>query len=184
MERWEDWQKPYEHGTIVIWPPDEVRAIVNAQRQANDPLSQSYCETHISVTQPLLREPSIEQWSMLEDVAHSKEPFKIRYGPLQSFLPYPCIWYQVEPAGKVLDLRSALHQTSLFNVEMKHPANFIPHMTITEGLSGPDVTENLLVALQSESGCGRFTVRALAWIVPDSVFHFSIRRTLGLGRAA
>ncbi len=54
MENWQDWQKPYQHGMMVIWPPAAVRKTVNQQRESLDPLSASYCEAHISLTQPLI----------------------------------------------------------------------------------------------------------------------------------
>lgn len=41
MKSWEEWQKSYQYGLIVIRPPDEIRDLVNKQREEYDPLSQS-----------------------------------------------------------------------------------------------------------------------------------------------
>ena len=71
MDSRQDWQKLYQFGTIVIWPPDEVRVVVNKQREKNDPLSQSYCEAHISVTQPLLKELFKNEWDQVLRVVES-----------------------------------------------------------------------------------------------------------------
>ncbi len=180
MDHWEDWQKPYQFGTLVIWPPDEVREIVNSQRERIDPVSQSYCETHISVTQPLSRRLETEEWDRLGDLLVSFGSFIIEYGPLNTFLPYPCIWYEIRPTNRVLELRDTLHQTGYFNLDMKHPQNFIPHMTITEGVSGPELDEDLLHMLQQESGNGSFQCEGLAYIVPDSDFRFRVSRILPL----
>jgi len=180
MENWEDWQKPYQFGTLVIWPPDEIREIVNSQRERIDPVSQSYCETHISVTQPLCRWLEAEEWDRLGVLLASFDSFLIEYGPLNTFLPYPCIWYEIKPVNRVLELRNSLHQTGYFNLEMKHPQNFIPHITITEGLSGLEVDKDLFQTLQQESGKGSFQCEELAYIVPDQDFRFYISRILPL----
>ena len=151
---------------------------VNSQREKYDPVSSSYCETHISITQPLSRNLSGEEWDKLVTLLSGIESFKISYGPLKSFLPYPCIWYEIKPAEKVLALRYLLHQTGCFNLEMEHPQNFIPHMTITEGLSGPEVNENLLQMLQEESGQGSFQCEGLSYIIPNEDFRFHVKKFL------
>ena len=180
MDSRQDWQQPYQFGTIVIWPPDEVRVVVNKQREENDPLSQSYCEAHISVTQPLLKDLSESEWNQVLSVAKDFRSFQINFGPLNSFLPYPCIWYEIEPRERILELRHALHQTGFFNLTLPHTEGFIPHMTITEELSGPVVDENLLKRLQNESRQGSFLCQGLAFIVPDQQFCFKVAKTLPL----
>ena len=180
MDNWEDWQKPYQHGTIVIWPPYEIREIVNAQREAYDPISRSICEAHITVTQPFSKFLSDVEWDSLFKLLNAYDPFKIEYGPLKSFLPYPCIWYEIQPKETVLELRSALHNTGFFNLGLKYTEGFIPHMTITEGLSGPSVDESLLDALQLKSRRGTFLCRELAYIVPEDRFYFRVVKVLPL----
>jgi len=180
MESWEEWQKPYQFGTIAIWPPDEVREVVNLQREEYDPVSRAYCEAHITVTEPFIRRPSSQDWARIEEALLSFHPFEVRYGPLNTFLPYPCIWYEIEPKELVIGIRNALHQTGLFRLESKHAANFMPHMTITEGLSGPKVDDSLLRRLQRESGKGTFLCEDLAYIVPDARFRFRVDKRLRL----
>lgn len=180
MDDWEEWQRPYEYGTIVVRPPDEIRRVVNSQRRRYDPLSQSYSETHITITQPLLERLDPVAWDQLSAVVARYASFEITYGPLKSFLPYPCIWYAIQPAEQVLELREALHRTGYFNLEMEHTDDFIPHMTITEGLSGPTVDEGLLERLQAESREGTFLCSGLSHIVPDSRFRFQVKRFLPL----
>jgi 2'-5' RNA ligase len=181
MKQWEEWQKPYQSGTIVIKPPSQVRAVVDAQRKKYDPVSHQYSETHISVTQPLLGKLAESEWDHLQNLLADIKPFQIDYGPLNSFLPYPCIWYEIEPRDQILALRKTLHQTGYFNLGIRHPENFIPHMTITEGLSGPTVDDRLLLKLKEESGTGSFQCEDLVLIVPDGDFHFHVRRRLALG---
>ena len=106
MDHWEEWQKVYLHGTFVIWPPDDVREIINRQRYEYDPKSASICETHITLTQPLLKPLSKEDWNRIQEISSNIIPFEIQYGPLKSFLPYPCIWYEIQPVKIILDLRN------------------------------------------------------------------------------
>jgi len=180
MISWEDWQQPYRFGTLVIWPPDALREIVNSQRERIDPVSGSYCEAHITVTQPLSGYLGDEEWDRLETILSSIVSFEISYGLLKTFFPNPCIWYEVQPTETVLKLRNVLHQTGFFNLGMKHPQNFIPHMTITEGLSGPKVDENLFQMLQGESGIGSFQCQGLSYIVPGEDFRFQVKKFLSL----
>jgi 2'-5' RNA ligase len=181
VEDWQDWQKVYRFGTMVIWPPDDVREVVNRLREAHDPVSQSICEAHITLTQPLLQPLSDREWAEVTRIVGSFAPFEITYGPLNSFLPYPCIWYEIRPMEKVLEIRRALHETGFFNLALPHTEGFIPHMTITEGQSGPSVNEALLESLQSRVQSGSFWCSDVAYIVPDRTFHFEVARRLPLG---
>ena len=180
MKDWQEWQEPYQFGTIVILPPVEIRSVVNNQREVYDPASLSICETHITVTQPLLRNLSEAEWDHVKHIVESFNRFQIEYGPLNSFLPYPCIWYEIRPIEKVLEIRQTLHQTGFFNLDLPHTDDFIPHMTITEGLSGPTVDEDLLNKLQEESNSETFQCQELVHIAPDPDFRFQTIKTLSL----
>ena len=180
MGSWPDWGKRFKPGLFIIQPPDHVSSIVNAQREANDPLSQSTIGAHITLTQPLLNDPSESEWALLVQALEKIQPFEICYGPIKSFLPYPCIWYDVQPAEQVLEIRSILHQTGLFNLQEGYIDDFIPHMTITEGQSGPEVTPDLLEKLQNESQPGAFLCEELVLSVPDQNFHFFSRKNISL----
>ena len=181
MDHWEDWQRNYLHGILVIWPPDEVRDIVNRQRKEVDPKSAAISEAHITLTQPLLRKLDPTGWDEIQKIASQFQPFEIEYGPLRSFLPYPCIWYDIQPMDKVLKIREALHTTGFFNLSLPHTDGFIPHMTITEQLSGPEVNLQLLEDLQAESSSGKFTLSEITLIEPDDEFTFHVRRNIPLG---
>ncbi|MFV1949166.1 MAG: 2'-5' RNA ligase family protein [Anaerolineales bacterium] len=180
MDHWEEWQKVYQHGTIVIWPPAEAREIVNHQREKYDPVSASFCGAHITLTQPLLNPLSDAEWGNIQDILRGFPAFEIQYGPIKSFLPYPCIWYEIQPGDKILALRHALHQMGYFNLSLKHTDVFIPHMSITEGLSGPPVDEELLTILQEQSSQGSFVCQDAVHIVPDESFCFGVEKRLSL----
>jgi 2'-5' RNA ligase len=184
METWKDWQKPYQYGMLLIWPPDEVREIVNAQRATYDPVSLAICDAHVTVTQMLRRPLTNMEWDEIRAVVRCHPAFEITYGPINSFLPYPCLWYEIHPRERVLALRRDLHATGYFNLDIHHPENFMPHMTITEQLSGtPIVDAALLAQVQSESCPGTFRCDSLAYIVPNADFHFEVVDRLPLGGA-
>jgi 2'-5' RNA ligase len=181
MEHWEEWQKVYQFGTLVIWPADHVREIINNQRQEFDPKSAAICEAHITLTQPLIHPLDEHEWKEVQTTASQFLSFEIRYGPLKSFLPYPCIWYEVQPVERILEIREALHKTGFFDLSQPHTRGFIPHMTITEGLSGPAVDESLFAELQKQSHPGSFTCSQIAFIRPDEKFSFSVHEFINLG---
>lgn len=180
MEEWAEWQKVYSYGSLVIWPSDHVREAVNRLRHEYDPVSQSFCEAHITLTHPLLRQPSEKEWDNLSDIVSGFKSFEIRYGPINTFLPYPCIWFEIHPSEVVQAIRQALHASGLFNLDLPHTDDFIPHMTITEGQSDIEVTNDLLAKLRDEIPGGKFLCTEITLIVPDQHFHFGIQRQLPL----
>ena len=184
MDHWEEWQKVYQYGTLVIWPPDTVRDVVSRQREEFDPKSASICQAHITLTQPLLQPLDSSKSNELSRIASTFHPFEVRYGPLKSFLPYPCIWYNIHPVNEILEIREALHRTGFFDLSLPHTEGFIPHMTITEGLSGPEVNERLLEDLQARSRPGKFIFSEITLIKPDEEFSFNAQRKYALGRTA
>jgi 2'-5' RNA ligase len=133
------------------------------------------------VSEPFLERPTESDWALLLQALAGIEPFLINYGPVKSFLPYPCIWYDVQPAERVLYIREILHQTGLFNLDQGYIEDFIPHMTITEGQSGPEVTEALLEQIQGESKSGSFFCEELIFSAPGPDFHFRLLKGIPLG---
>ena len=61
--KWENWQRDYRLGLILIMPPPEVSQQIDPLRAKYDFRSFSYCPTHISVSDPLRREltPDLEE---------------------------------------------------------------------------------------------------------------------------
>jgi 2'-5' RNA ligase len=184
MSEWANWQESFRHGVLVIVPPARVRRTVDGLRAEYDPTSHSYFGTHITLTQPLVRQPREDDWARLVQTAAGFDAFRIEYGPLGSFLPYPCIWFRISPKERVLAIRQAFHDGGLFDLGLPHTNDFVPHMTITEGSSSRKVDEGLLAELRGRSVGGFFTCREIAYIIPDSRFRFAVRRTLKLRRRA
>ncbi len=177
----EAWKKPYRHGTLVIRPPQVVRNYVNQWRQQYDPVSHSYAEAHITLTQPFRNPVGDRVLSEIESLLAPERPFEISYGPLRSFLPSPVLWLEVQPADRVLALRQKLHELGLFDLSLPHTEDFVPHMTVTEGLSGTPVDEELHRMLAARIADGSFLCSKIAFIQPDDDFRFQVIREIPLG---
>ena len=173
-------RKNFRYGTLVIMPPAQVRSMVDQLHAEYDPASHAWYGAHITLTQPFVRQPREDDWARLAQVTARFDALRIEYGPLRSFLPYPCIWFEIRPKDRVLTLRRTLHDVGLFNLGLPHTDDFIPHMTITEGRSGPRVDEGLLATLRDRCVGGSFLCAGVAYYVPDARFHFTVERTLAL----
>jgi hypothetical protein len=175
---WDDWQREYRLGLILILPPDELRRQVDALRREHDPRSVAICEAHISLSEPLMKEwsPGLEREVCA--VLATVEPFEIRYGPLRTFDPYPGVAYRIEPEDRFFALRTKLHATSAFEGSALRRKDIPPHMTIAEYLPDMPASEALLDSLQGKVPEGAFLCDHLTLIVPDEGFRF--RRVLDL----
>lgn len=178
MQHWAEWQRAYVHGVILVWPPEDVRSRINPLRTIHDPVSQSACEAHISLTPPFRASPSEQDWQAIDRAIAQHPPMDITYGPVNSF-GLNVIYLEVHPFGALAALRNALLASGLFAAP-EH-ATFVPHMTITEGLSGIQITTELLDGLRTTVAGGTFRLRDLAYIRPDKNFHFAVKRTVVLG---
>lgn len=185
--QWTEWQKGYRHGAIMIWPPESVRAEINPLRARYCSIAHSYCETHISLTQPLLRPLDAANWTRLEQIVAGFQPFTIHYGPLRTWSEGRIIYFAIEPAETILDIRDVLHQTGLFDLDRPFTEGFVPHMTIQEGYAegteGADVVDAeqgraRYHELKGTLTGGSFICTRLTYLVPDPRFHFEVVRTL------
>ena len=175
---WEQWQREYRLGLILILPPDAIGKQVNALRQEHDPKSASICEAHISLSEPLTKEFSPEVEREVRDALSTVEPFEIRYGPLRTFDPYPGVAYKIEPEDRFFQLRSTLHRTSAFEGSQFKRKDIPPHMTIAEFVPDMQASEALRERLQGNVPEGSFPCDKLTLIIPDDGFRF--RRILEL----
>ena len=180
---WEPWQRAYQHGTLVIWPPDSDRESVGQWREQLDPTSHGFAEAHITVTQPLKARLTTDILDRLTTILRAENNFEVTYGPLRSFLPSPVLWLEVQPAGRVVELRRKLHLTGAFDLSLPHTEDFVPHMTITEGLSGPQVDHALFQSTRDRIECGSFDCSGVVYLVPDDSFRFHVEREIRFGDA-
>lgn len=179
----DDFRGHYRFGTFVIWPPDDLRAQVNTLRQRYDPASQGICDAHITLTQPFLAEPSERDWVEIERVAAAHVPLTVNYGPLDTFLPYPCVYLDVQPDEPLRALQRALYDLGLFNLALpfSDPEQYVFHMSITDGYPDEAQTRQILDALRGSEPHGSFVASEIVYIRPDERFHFSEDRAFELG---
>ena len=180
----EGWERPFLPGILLVFPPDRTRAKVDRLRWKLDPDSAAKVPAHITVTQPFRDQPDDEAFARVRDVLAGFEPFEVKYGPLRNFLPCPCIWFRIEPTGMLVEMRRALHATGLFNTDLPHTDDFIPHMSVTDGKPCAEETEELFRDLRGKVRGGRFKVDRLAYTRPDWQLRFLTVAELPLGKPA
>ena len=179
MTHWEAWQREYQFGIVLIHPPDPLRREVNALRARYDPRSQSYCDAHISLTVPLPRPVTEDDWAELESIASGLAPISIKCGPLMNYLPHPGVCLAIQPQEELDDLRAALETASAFAGAPARRYPFSAHMTIAEFITA-DETETLMVELADLAPQGSFPCTGVSYAVPDESFHFTERKRLKL----
>src|SRR5687767_1846222 len=111
---WDEWQFEYRYGAFYIFPPTGVIEAIDLLRKTYDPKSDSYCQAHISLSEPLKHPLTKSNLEELITRLSSLEPFDIQYGPLRSFPPYPGVAYTMAPEDRFRELRSTIHSTSMY----------------------------------------------------------------------
>jgi 2'-5' RNA ligase len=178
---WKAWYDAYRFGIVLIYPPEPLRSLVNALREAYDPKSRAICDAHISLTVPLPRGLTESDCEALESITATHQAFSIRYGPLRHYLPAPGVCLRIEPEDTLDRLRRSLEAASCFTGAMPRPYPFSPHMTIAEYVTA-DETEALMAELRESAPEGEFRCSSVSLAVPDVRFHFDERRRFALAQ--
>jgi len=177
----EGWLIPYLPGALVVMPPKETQTRIGRLRRRYDPTSAQLIPAHVTVTQPFRNQPERRELGLIQKILRRFRPFRVQYGPLKTFLPYPCIWYEIQPAERLLGIRRELHATGLFNTDLPHTRDFTPHMSITDGSPGPKETERIYHRIKARVGQGSFVVTTLTYTRPDWQMRFKAIEHLSLG---
>ena len=178
---WERWMREYRYGAFYIFPSPEVVRATDILRERYDPESARICQTHISLSEPLLGPLTDEQLAELEEKLKVMDPFEIHYGPLRSFPPYPGLTYTITPEDRFFQLREMIHATSLFAGSPLTRKDRAPHMTIAEFIT-LERTDELLRTLQGQVPEGSFLCDSIEWVVPDQDFHFKRPLVIRIGK--
>lgn len=178
---WEEWQAEYRFGAFFIFPPAGIIEPVDDLRRAYDPRSDSYCQAHISLSEPLAGSLTSEQCSELQAALSSIAQFELHYGPLRTFPPYPGVTYAIQPEDRFMQLRSAIHATTLFSGVPLIREDRAPHLTIAEFISW-ERTEELFRELNGKVPEGSFPCGSIEYAIPNQDFYFERVLTLPLGR--
>ena len=177
--KWEDWQRDYRLGLILIMPPPEVSQKIDLLRAKYDPRSADSCPTHISLSDPLSREMTLDLIDEINNVITDVQPFTLHYDKPHASTRHPGVSYPIRPREPIDNLKQILHGTSAFSGEAYHRRNIAPHMTIAEFIS-IDESLALCTQLQNSAPSGSFLCDKLEFIVPDESFRFKKRKTFFL----
>lgn len=181
MDGWQPWQEEYRFGVLLLFVPEPLRSRVNEIRAEHDPRSQDSCDAHVSLTVPLPRGLTEEDWQALEAVGRRQSPFAVRYGPVKHYLPHPGVVLDVGPFDVLDGLRRALETAPPFEGGgQKRRRPFTPHMTLAEFISAERTIE-LMDELAGSFPKGSWHCDAVSYAVPDEDFRSAERRRLNLG---
>ncbi len=179
---WEDWQRDYRLGLILIMPPLEVSKQIDPLRKKYDPRSFACCSTHVSVSDPLRYEMTPELYKEISNILSKITPFTLCYDKPQASEEHPGVAYPIRPQEPINELRRVLHTSSAFARVAYRRRNIAAHMTIAEFISIEDGLK-LCAQLQDSTPSGSFLCDRLEFIVPDENFHFQIKETFFLGES-
>lgn len=181
MTAHDEFRSIYQYGTLLILPPPHVAAIVDELRERYDPASAAVAGAHITLTQPFAAEPSEAELALVGETLAGFDPFFIHWGPLANFLPYPCIYFAIQPREPVMQLRGALHGLALFNTTLPFSGDdFVPHISITDGHPDADATARIFEELRDTVPNGVFPCSEVVYSRPDEQFRFQTLHTFSL----
>ncbi len=178
---WENWQRDYRLGLLLIMPPSEVAQKIDPLRAKYDFRSFSICPAHISVSDPLRREMTSDLESELRDIFSGVQPFTLYYEQPHASTERPGVACPVTPQAPIDHLKEVLHTSAVFAGQVYQRRHIPAHMTIAEFIS---IEESLKIHAQLQGTTilsGSFLCDRLAYIVPDEDFHFQRRDTFLLG---
>jgi 2'-5' RNA ligase len=174
---WDDWQRDYRYGALVIEPPVELAAVLDPIRERFDPVSAARVGAHISVTPPFLRAPTPADEARVGSVVGRIPSMGLQLGQPRQFGESSVIYLPVVNAGAVMRLRDVLLATGLFRLDLPHTTDFVPHLTISEFGTTPGAALRTVIPAP---GASPFHVGAIAWLVPNEEFQFRVRRPFAL----
>ena len=180
ISKWEDWQRDYRLGLILIMPPEEVALQIDPLRAKYDPYAYSICPTHISVSDPLQCEMTPEMENEIRNILSKVQPFTIYFDDLYASKDYSGVIYPIKPKEPIDKLKDALHVASAFASKPYYRRAIPPHMTIAEFISIEDGLK-LCAQLQGIAPRGSFVCDRFEFIIPDNEFHFQRKLTFYFG---
>ena len=174
--KWEQWQRDYRFGLILIMPPEEVSRQIDTLREKYDPYAFAIFPTHISLSDPLRRELSPEYEKEIEEILSRIEPFALYYDKPYASTEYAGVVYPIVPQQPIDLLKDVLHIAKVFEGKVYNRQHIPAHMTIAEFISIEGGLK-LCATLQASAPSGSFLCDRLEFIVPDQDFHFQRIRT-------
>jgi 2'-5' RNA ligase len=178
---WEKWQQDYRLGLILIMPPEEVAGPINALRAKFDPLAYASCPAHITLSDPLGREMTLERDAEICKILSSIKPFVLHFDKPCASKERGGVAYPIYPREPIEALRTILHQASVFTRETYWTRTIAPHMTIAEFVSIEE-SWGIMEEIKDTVPSGSFLCDRLEFIVPDINMHFQRVKSYSLGK--
>lgn len=178
---WEPWQCDYRLGLILIMPPDEVAAPVNALRAKYDPATYAICPAHITLSDPIGLEMTPEYDAEISNILSIVEPFMLHFDTPYASRERAGVAYPIYPIEPIDALRATLHQASVFTRKPYWTRTIPPHMTLAEFVSIEE-SWHIMDEITETAPSGSFLCDRLEFIVPDSNMHFHRVKSYALGK--
>lgn len=174
---WATWQRDYRYGSLVIQPPSAIASALDPTRERFDPASAAQIGAHITLTPPFAPAPSSADEEHLRTVIRGVASMGLQLDRPSRFSGSSAVYLPVVPTQPLLRLREVLLATGLFRLDLPHTTDFVPHLTLSEFGTEPSAA---LGADVPQREAMAFLLEAVAWVVPDEAFHFTVRRTFML----
>ena len=178
--RWEDWQKDYRLGLILIMPPREVSRLIDPLRSKYDPKAFHSCPTHISISDPLRLEMTQELDEEITGILSSIDPFTLYYDKPKASRRHAGVAYPITPQEPIDELKRKLHQAAIFEGKVYGRRDIPAHMTIAEFVTIEE-SWRICEEIQDIAPSGSFLCSQLEFIVPDINMQFHRVKTYTLG---
>ncbi len=168
---WENWQREYRLGLILIIPPEKVLRQIEPLRMKYDPRSFRCYPAHISISDPLCEEVTPELQREIEVSLRGIDPFTLYYDKPSASKEHPGVVYPIRPQEPIDELKRVLHASSAFRGRAYCRRDILAHMTIAELLS---IEESMKVCaeLLDSAPTASFLCDRLELIVPNENFQF------------
>lgn len=162
---WERWQRDYVYGLILIMPPPQVARQINPLRSRYDPKTYSYCEAHITLSDPLGLEMTPERDAEIQGILNTVRPFTLHFDEPHASRERGGVAYPIRPREPIDALRETLHRASVFCRPPYYTREIPPHMTIAEFVTVEE-SWRILDEIKPTAPSGSFLCDRLEYIVP------------------
>lgn len=171
MNEWEDWQRDYQFGLLLIMPPQVIAEKVDLLRAKCDPRSSAICPAHISVSDPLRREMTADLRDEICSLLSRVEPFQLHFDKPLASAERAGIACAIWPQEPIDALKKTLHSAAIFDGQVYQRRDIPAHMTIAEFISIEE-SLSLCAQIQSVAPRGSFLCDRLEFVVPNERFQF------------
>jgi len=177
--KWEDWQRDYRLGLILIMPPPEVVDAIDPLRAKYDPKAFHSCPTHISLSDPLRLEMTQELDDGITEILRGVAPFELHYDEPLASRDHAGVAYLITPQEPIDELKEELHKAAVFEGKVYGRRDIPAHMTIAEFVTIEESWQ-IYEEIKDIAPSGSFLCDRLEFIVPDINMQFQRVKTYRL----